>query len=234
MSLLRWTGSSIVLRRSSRAAALPVRATPAIPSRLQNILGWHRILSQAFIYLKHAKAIAVLTIHELKRMVRPGGDRARSVMQRMYPYSANIAASLPYWYARQQELQAILSTKDYGTLFVHPVRCAQSFRVFSSSQASPIRRLRGREASFPRSTIPTWLIRTLASGWTFSPAPSLTTSSTLSGSGSGTSTKADGAHIPIAVEVTNDPDLIELTAKAYGGVRAKAAGGRRDTWVRSG
>lgn len=49
--------------------------------------------------------------------MRAGGDRARSVVQRMCRYSANMTVSPPYWHARQQELQAISATKGCAKLF---------------------------------------------------------------------------------------------------------------------
>lgn len=67
--------------------------------------------------LTHSEqADAALTIGDVSGLVRVGGDRAGSVMRRMYRYSAYMNASPPYWYARQQELQAIIATKGFATL----------------------------------------------------------------------------------------------------------------------
>lgn len=42
------------------------------------------MLSQVSIYLKHSDADAALTIDDLEKLMRAGGNRARSVMQRMH------------------------------------------------------------------------------------------------------------------------------------------------------
>lgn len=75
------------------------------------------MLSQASIYIRYSKANAALMIDNLKELLQARGGRSRSVMQRMYRYPANITISPPFWYASQEEVQAIFAKKGSPTLY---------------------------------------------------------------------------------------------------------------------
>ena len=58
-----------------------------------------------------------MTIEHMRHPFRSGSPQAQQLIQRMCRYGAKITGSRPYWYAKQQELQAIFTTKGCATLF---------------------------------------------------------------------------------------------------------------------
>lgn len=90
---------------------------PCFPHYIQKMMELYRLLTQATVYLAHSESDAALTLDELKATLQAGGDGANRILQCMYQYAANITGSGPYWYARQQELQAVFSTKGCATFF---------------------------------------------------------------------------------------------------------------------
>ncbi|CAB1108899.1 unnamed protein product [Ectocarpus sp. CCAP 1310/34] len=90
---------------------------PRFPHWCQNMLERHRMLSQAQVYLKQNPGDAAMTIEHMRILFRSGSPLAQQLTQRMCRYGANITGSRPYWYAKQQELQAIFATKGCATLF---------------------------------------------------------------------------------------------------------------------
>ena len=58
-----------------------------------------------------------MTIEYMRSLFRSGSPLALQLTQRMCRYGANITGSRPYWYARQQELQAVFASKGCATLF---------------------------------------------------------------------------------------------------------------------
>ncbi|CAN0547349.1 unnamed protein product, partial [Ectocarpus sp. 8 AP-2014] len=83
---------------------------PRFPHWCQNMLERHRMLSQAQAYLKQNPRDAAMTIEHMRHLFRSGSPLAQQLTQRMCRYGVNITGSRPYWYAKQQELQAIFAT----------------------------------------------------------------------------------------------------------------------------
>ncbi|CAM9108627.1 unnamed protein product [Ectocarpus sp. 8 AP-2014] len=92
---------------------------PRFPHWCQNhnMLERHRMLSKAQVYLKQNPGDAAMTIEHMNHRFRPGSSLAQQLTQRMCRYGRNITRSRPYWYAKQQKLQAIFATKGCATLF---------------------------------------------------------------------------------------------------------------------
>lgn len=99
------------------------------------MLEQYHMLSQASIYLRYSEANAALRIDNLRWLLQARGDRKRSVMQRMYRYPANITASPPLLYARQDQVQAIFAKNKLPHALFHPVRRVQSLGELAPSHA---------------------------------------------------------------------------------------------------
>ena len=80
---------------------------PRFPHWCQNMLERHRMLSQVEVYLNQNPGDAAMTIEHMRHLFRSGSPQAQQLTQRMCRYGANITGSRPYWYAKQQDLQAI-------------------------------------------------------------------------------------------------------------------------------
>ena len=65
------------------------------------------MLSQVQVYLSQNPGDAAMTIEHMRHLFRSGSPQAQQLIQRMCRYGANITGSRPYWYAKQQELQAV-------------------------------------------------------------------------------------------------------------------------------